>query len=224
MNTYCGRSLTNNVMRLEDELKVTRVGRRNSSENVLDRKTADRHRHEDDPVHAKGLLAKEEAMRLTTHVNTQTTRLLVAKHTPRWTENVCQSLLDLHQDHISGSPSKGFPNSNAVRQRLETNLHQAAFLETYIDSLHSRLSLQLGVLYSFIAQTDNHYSARLAELSGRDSTSMKILAFITTLFLPGTFIATMFSMDMFTWKHDLAPGGSAVSTQFWIYWYILLRS
>lgn len=32
-------------------------------------------------------------------------------------------------------------------------------------------------------------NARLAATAGRDSTSMKILAFITTIFLPGTFVA-----------------------------------
>jgi glutamate-1-semialdehyde 2,1-aminomutase len=68
-----------------------------------------------------------------------------------------------------------------------------------------------------MAQTDNQYSILLAELSSRDSTSMKILALITTIFLPGTFVATMFSMDMFHWRHDGGPA-SVVSGQFWIYW------
>jgi hypothetical protein len=44
-------------------------------------------------------------------------------------------------------------------------------------------------LYSFVAQTDNRLSARLAAVAGRDSTSMKILAFITTIFLPGSYVA-----------------------------------
>jgi hypothetical protein len=53
----------------------------------------------------------------------------------------------------------------------------------------SEILAELLQLYSFVAQTDNRLSARLAATSGRDSTSMKILAFITTLFLPGTFTA-----------------------------------
>lgn len=91
-------------------------------------------------------------------------------------------------------------------------------------------------LYSFVAQTDNRLSARIAAFTGRDSTSMKILAFITTLFLPGTFVAvssdlyyerrvgtynmleqTLFSMNMFDWQQDPASG-SVVSPRFWIYW------
>ena len=215
INTYCSRSLTNNVMRLEDELGVFRVGRRSSSENLHDGKTFERHRDEDDPIVPKGLLSKEEAMRLTIRINTQSTRLLLAKTSPSWTKSTCEALLEYLQE-----PSL-CTNANAsavLKERIKANVRQACSLETHLDSLQARLTLQLNVLYSLIAQTDNQYSAWLAELSGRDSTSMKILAFITTLFLPGTFVATMFSMDMFVWQNDLTPGTSSVSGQFWVYW------
>jgi len=217
INTYCSRSLTNNVMQLEDELSVTRVGHRNSVENLQDYKTNERHRPEDDPMIPKGLLAKDEAMRLTIRINTQSTRLLVARVSPAWTRTTIAALIESLQDISIYPPSH---SSNAIRERFKSNVHLATYLENYLDSLHARLTLQLNVLYSFIAQSDNQYSARLAELSGRDSTSMKILAFITTIFLPGTFVATMFSMDLFSWKHDSGPGASTLSSQFWVYWFV----
>jgi glutamate-1-semialdehyde 2,1-aminomutase len=216
ISTYCSRSLTNNVMRLEDELSVTRVGRRNSLENLHDGKTFERHRDEDDPIISKGLLAKEEAMRLTIRINTQSTRLLVAKVSPSWTKSTCEALLECLASPIICPDFSAIAN---LEQRLKANIRRASYLETHLDSLQARLMLQLNVLYSFIAQTDNRYSARLAELSGRDSTSMKILAFITTIFLPGTFVATMFSMDMFTWQPDEMSGRKSISGQFWIYWW-----
>jgi len=44
-------------------------------------------------------------------------------------------------------------------------------------------------LYSFIAQIDNSLNAKIAVSSARDSSAMKTLALITTLFLPGTYVA-----------------------------------
>lgn len=49
---------------------------------------------------------------------------------------------------------------------------------------------------------------------------MKTLAFLTTLFLPGTFVATIFSTGMFEWKgnSDESGDGRVVSKLFWVYW------
>lgn len=79
----------------------------------------------------------------------------------------------------------------------------------------------------------------MAASSSRDSTAMKTLAFITTLFLPGTSVAvrqtpsnwvtlladlqqfqTIFSMSLFNWQlsNSGASGGPVVSSYFWIYW------
>ena len=51
-------------------------------------------------------------------------------------------------------------------------------------------------LFNLIAQEDNTLnrgiaedSKQLAEASKRDSSAMKIIAFLTTVFLPGTFVA-----------------------------------
>lgn len=93
-----------------------------------------------------------------------------------------------------------------------------------------------------MAQEDNALNARMAVASTRDSASMKALAVITALFLPGEFIGTLFGMSMFDW---LAPnedddeqqqpagaingGGSGndepddvLSKQFWVYWVIAI--
>ncbi|KAF2120169.1 hypothetical protein BDV96DRAFT_566805 [Lophiotrema nucula] len=54
--------------------------------------------------------------------------------------------------------------------------------------------------------------------SKREASSMKILAAVTTVFLPGAFVATLFSMNMFDWF--AGDGDSVVSGRFWIYWSI----
>ncbi|CAF9936666.1 hypothetical protein IMSHALPRED_010847 [Imshaugia aleurites] len=92
-------------------------------------------------------------------------------------------------------------------------------------NLKERVLSQIQVLYSISAQTDNRLSARIAVSSGRDSTAMKTLAFITAFFLPGTYIATLFSMGMFEWQASLSSpsssttsSSSVLSSKFWIYW------
>jgi hypothetical protein len=51
-----------------------------------------------------------------------------------------------------------------------------------------------------MAQEDNLLAARVAVSATRDSSAMKVLAFISAFFLPGTYIATLFSMSMFDWQ------------------------
>lgn len=54
----------------------------------------------------------------------------------------------------------------------------------------------------------------MAASAGKDSTSMKIIALITAAYLPGTFVATLFSMGMFDWQ------ATTVSSSFYIYWVV----
>ena len=74
----------------------------------------------------------------------------------------------------------------------------------------------------------------LAAASKQDSSAMKIIAFLTTVFLPGTFIAvhalsistvkiliksqTLFSTPFFNWDADSVA--HAANSNFWFYWAI----
>lgn len=81
-------------------------------------------------------------------------------------------------------------------------------------------------IYSKMAQEDNNLNARMAVASSRDSSSMKALAVITAIFLPGEFMSSLFGMSIFDWQpggdDDGGGGGgdSVVSWRFWIYWCI----
>jgi hypothetical protein len=84
-----------------------------------------------------------------------------------------------------------------------------------------------------MAQEDNLLAAQLAVSATRDSSAMKVLAVITAIFLPGTYIATLFSMSMFNWQggqgstntstNDTSVDPSTnqvVMPYIWIYWLI----
>lgn len=74
-----------------------------------------------------------------------------------------------------------------------------------------------------MAQEDNTLNTRVAVSSSRDSSAMKVLAFITALFLPGSYIATLFSMSMFNWQAGASTSSSGtgesptVMPTIWIY-------
>ena len=63
--------------------------------------------------------------------------------------------------------------------------------------------LTLRQLYSLITQHDSYLQSKLAQESLRDSKAMKTLSILTILFLPGAFVATLFSTDMFTFRDQM---------------------
>lgn len=56
-------------------------------------------------------------------------------------------------------------------------------------------------------------SQKIASETGKDSASMKTIAALTMLFLPATFLATMFDMPFFKFSND----SLSVSRQLWVY-------
>ena len=88
-------------------------------------------------------------------------------------------------------------------------------------------------IYSKMAQEDNVLNARMAVASTRDSSSMKALAVITAIFIPGDFLGTLFGMSMFDWMASEDEPGSkpskdkddsdqVLSGNFWVYWLIAI--
>lgn len=76
-----------------------------------------------------------------------------------------------------------------------------------------------------MAQEDNNLNARMAVASSRDSSSMKALAVITAVFLPGEFMSSLFGMGIFNWQgNDGTSDGdeAVVGYDFWVYWAITL--
>lgn len=73
-----------------------------------------------------------------------------------------------------------------------------------------------------ITQSDAEYTAAIAVDGKRDSIAMKTIAILGIVFLPGTFVATLFSINMFKWGGADSGETSSltVSPSMWIYWAI----
>lgn len=59
---------------------------------------------------------------------------------------------------------------------------------------------------------------KLAHASKRDSAAMKTISLLGAVFLPGAYLASVFSMTFFNFQNE----GPKVSNQFWIYWVVTI--
>jgi hypothetical protein len=83
-----------------------------------------------------------------------------------------------------------------LKERLDLFCSIAGNHDLDIESLPRRIGTQITVLYNQIAQRlaeaarrDNIIMTRIAKSSKDDSTAMKTIAILTTVFLPGTFVS-----------------------------------
>ena len=97
--------------------------------------------------------------------------------------------------------------------------------------LKDRMNSQINLLFNVVGQQDgyvnrmtNELNIAIARSTKQDSISMSTFTFITALFLPGSSIATMFSMSMFNWQPDdnIQSFNGYVSSMFWLYWAIVV--
>ncbi|KAF4981629.1 hypothetical protein FZEAL_2598 [Fusarium zealandicum] len=94
-------------------------------------------------------------------------------------------------------------------------------LENYIHTTLERLKVQREALYNIMSQREARLNLeiageqrRIAHASKRDSTAMKTLSLMGAVFLPGTYLASVFSMTFFDFEQGANP---VVSVQLWIY-------
>jgi Mg2+ and Co2+ transporter CorA len=75
-------------------------------------------------------------------------------------------------------------------------------------------------MLSNITQNDAEYTAAIAVDGKRDSIAMRTISILGIVYLPPTFVATLFSVDMFDWGPS-ADGNGAMelraSPSVWIY-------
>ena len=121
-----------------------------------------------------------------------------------------------------------------IMELFEHSSLRYATRRTAAASLQSRASIQIQGLFNIIAQHEQELSRELtkaslqlgeatrqiAEDSKRDSTSMKAIAAVTMFFLPGTFVASLFAMPIFSW--NATAGGDVISHRIWVYWAVTI--
>ncbi|QPH01275.1 hypothetical protein C2857_005474 [Epichloe festucae Fl1] len=113
----------------------------------------------------------------------------------------------------------------SLAARLEFYKAKLKGLENYIHTTLERLKVQREALYNIMSQREARLNLeiageqrRIAHASKRDSTAMKTISLMGTLFLPGTYLASVFSMTFFNFQETAHP----VSTSLWIYFAVTI--
>ncbi|KAK0736538.1 hypothetical protein B0T21DRAFT_384036 [Apiosordaria backusii] len=96
--------------------------------------------------------------------------------------------------------------------------HRATMQQTDLTYTQSRIDIQIRALFHLIAQQDNAIAfdtasatRSIAASSLQDSSSMKMLALVAMFFLPGSFIAALFSAPLFKWDEAATTAAAGES-------------
>lgn len=99
-------------------------------------------------------------------------------------------------------------------------------IEHYASITMERLNIQRGVLHNIIGQKESRLNLEmagqqrlLAHVGKRDTQAMKTLALLGSIFLPGTYLASLFSMTFFNFQNN---DESSVSPRLWIYFVVMV--
>jgi hypothetical protein len=157
-------------------------------------------------------------------------QIIFMRSSCKWLQGYLTFLRAAVNELDSGKPgATDFRDSNRnISESLEYASSWIDGIETIFNSLQERMELQANVLFSVISQQENllnqkesQINTSIAKSAKNDSISMTTFTFITALFLPGSFLATLFSMSMFNWQQQNSTDDVAVlSNKFWLYWAI----
>ncbi|CZR69349.1 uncharacterized protein PAC_19249 [Phialocephala subalpina] len=167
-------------------------------------------------------IPREKIRDLTKYMHTLMAEIIFFERVVEWTSD-CNDWLESVADELYQLKVE---KDSEILEMIQFMRSDAKNFKGLVRALKERVQSQINVLYSYIAQIDNSINAKIAVSSARDSSAMKTLALITTVFLPGTYVATLFSMLMFTWSSSTSSPSSSsdpiVSPKFWIYWAVTI--
>ncbi|KAI9766808.1 MAG: hypothetical protein M1840_006283 [Geoglossum simile] len=109
-----------------------------------------------------------------------------------------------------------------LQENAEQHVRYSLLSRYQYEVLPRKIDNLSAMIRNLTLQKDSHLSMRIAKSSAqiaeearRDSSSMKTIATLTLVFLPATFVASMFSMSIFNWQ---AQGKDRVVSRYiWVY-------
>lgn len=145
----------------------------------------------------------------------------------------------------SSSPASSSTFTSSDSQAQEALLHECRELDAFMDviwdytfvhlfdadSLSERLHNAMTSVFQLTTQRDSRASLAIADFNNElarqgknTNTSMMTIAFVSLLFLPGTFVASFFDTPIFNFPIPVSADKKSqpivVTQPFWIYWTI----
>ncbi|KAK5118184.1 hypothetical protein LTR85_008164 [Meristemomyces frigidus] len=112
-----------------------------------------------------------------------------------------------------------FAGRELVRERGRTDVFNAE-VQGLVQTVYTLVAVRDNSLNHEVARASLRMaedSRKVAILTRQDSTDMRVIAGATLVFLPATFVATLFSTDFFNFTPSKAASPSLVSKWIWLY-------
>jgi Mg2+ and Co2+ transporter CorA len=143
----------------------------------------------------------------------------LARHTIHVTETLDVALGTMNAivaKHEAFQPEVADKTSwETVHDRLLFYRQMLESLRCRSNSNSERLLNEIQLAFHVVLQYDSGTSVTIAKATREDSEAMKTIATLTLVFLPPTFVSTIFGMTFFNFDADM---GWSVSDMFWVYW------
>ncbi|KAJ5951271.1 uncharacterized protein N7479_009684, partial [Penicillium vulpinum] len=130
-----------------------------------------------------------------------------------------QSIESIQMHHANLVASTTYDPDPTVGQDLRAELE---FFRVFIANLRhrsisndKRLQNEIQSAFGITAKRNAETSVEIGRAARMDSAAMKTIALVTLIFLPPTFISSVFSMSFFHIDDNNAWG---LSNEFWVYW------
>ncbi|KIV92162.1 hypothetical protein PV10_06623 [Exophiala mesophila] len=175
---------------------------------------------------------------LKSDVHMQEAKMAMARHCFSFQDRLSSwivSEMDKLTSFITTTPTIQ-SQSDHIRASLGLNASVALWTLEQLQSLERRLTVQSRVIDSTISTADTLTMIRLARSSRSDSNTMKAITILTMVFLPATFICSLFGMGFFGFDFgsDSDPDSQSttvvdrqdnnhhirIADQFWVYFAI----
>ncbi|RTE73153.1 hypothetical protein BHE90_012426 [Fusarium euwallaceae] len=116
--------------------------------------------------------------------------------------HIALELLNINISSPPPSATSSQSKAELVREATRLLSRQVHYRKLDLEYLQERSKNQVSIIFSLISQKSTATSLEIASSSKNDSSSMKVLAFMTMFFLPGTFFATLFAVPSLHWTED----------------------
>ena len=134
-------------------------------------------------------------------------------------------------EHGPGGAASEAAIGRGAAQQLRFFEHFLVGIESKVLYIKNSVQGQVQTIYTLISQRESRSqmalaqtTRRLAELTQRDSTDMRIIAIVTLIFLPATFVSTFFSTTFFDFRPDNNDHAVTSHVSSWVWLYFVLAT
>ena len=147
-----------------------------------------------------------------------------AIHTCETIDMAIQSIDNIISHHNSTMTQRpSFDNKiNVLQKRIQNRLESHKIiligLQSRSSSNKERIMNEIQLAFNSVAQFESRISVEIGRAAQIDSAAMKIVAFVTLVFFPATFVSGLFGMSFF--EYDADGDNWSMSSEIWIFWLI----